>query len=188
VPSAYEELRSLPGVGDYTAAAVQAFAYGRRAVVLDTNVRRVLARLVAGEALPRPSVTAAERAGAEAVLPDDDATAATWSVAVMELGALVCTASAPACGSCPVAASCTWVAAGRPAYDGPARSVQRFAGTDRQVRGLLMAVLRETHGPVEKALLDAVWPDEIQRERALDGLVADGLADPRDDGTYALPG
>jgi A/G-specific adenine glycosylase len=188
VPSAYEELRSLPGVGDYTAAAVLAFAYGRRAVVLDTNVRRVLARLLAGEALPRPSVTVAERAAAEAVLPDDDATAATWSVAVMELGALVCTASSPACDVCPVSAQCAWIAAGRPAYDGPTRPVQRFAGTDRQVRGLLLAVLREAHAPVEKALLDAVWPDEIQRERALDGLVADGLAHPQDEGTYSLPG
>jgi A/G-specific adenine glycosylase len=188
VPSAYEELRSLPGVGDYTAAAVLAFAYGRRAVVLDTNVRRVLARLLDGEALPRPSVTVAERSGAEAVLPDDDAVAATWSVAVMELGALVCTASSPGCDACPVSAQCAWIAAGRPAYHGPERKVQRFAGTDRQVRGLLMAVLREAHAPVEKAALDAVWPDQVQRERALDALVADGLADPRDDGTYALPG
>jgi A/G-specific adenine glycosylase len=187
VPSAYEDLRSLPGVGDYTAPAVLAFAHGRRAVVLDTNVRRVLARLLDGAALPRPSVTVAERAGAEAVLPDDHATAATWSVAVMELGALVCTASTPACGRCPVSAQCAWVAAGRPAYDGPERKVQRFAGTDRQVRGRLLAVLRETDGPVTKPELDAVWPDAVQRERALDALVADGLADPLDDGTYALP-
>ena len=187
VPSSYEDLRSLPGVGDYTAAAVLAFAYGRRAVVLDTNVRRVLARLLDGEALARPSVTVAERAGAETVLPDDDATAATWSVAVMELGALVCTATSPTCGTCPVSAQCAWIAAGRPAYDGPERKVQRFAGTDRQVRGRLMAVLREADGPVPKSDLDAVWADEIQRERALDALVADGLADPRDDGTYALP-
>lgn len=188
VPSTYDELRSLPGVGDYTAAAVLAFAYGRRAVVLDTNVRRVLARLLDGSALPGPSVTVAERAAAEAVLPDDDATAALWSVVVMELGALVCTAAAPRCERCPVAERCAWLAAGRPAYDGPARSVQRFAGTDRQVRGLLMAVVRETHGPVAKASLDAVWDDAVQRERALDSLVADGLLDPREDGTYALPG
>jgi A/G-specific adenine glycosylase len=87
-----------------------------------------------------------------------------------------------------VSAQCAWIAAGRPAYDGPTRPVQRFAGTDRQVRGLLLAVLREAHAPVEKALLDAVWPDEIQRERALDGLVADGLAHPQDEGTYSLPG
>ena len=188
VPSAYEDLRSLPGVGDYTAAAVQAFAHGRRAVVLDTNVRRVLARLLDGEQLPRPSVTAAERAGAEAVLPDDDATAATWSVAVMELGALICRASSPSCGACPVAGSCAWLALGRPAYDGPSRRVQQFAGTDRQVRGLLMAVLRESPHPVAKPALDAVWDDPVQRERALDALVADGLVDPHDDGTYALPG
>jgi len=188
VPSTYQDLRSLPGVGDYTAAAVLAFAYGRRAVVLDTNVRRVLARLLDGQALPRPSVSVAERAGADAVLPDPDATAATWSVAVMELGALVCTSTSPACDACPVSAQCAWLAAGRPAYDGPERKAQRFAGTDRQVRGRLMAVLREAHGPVPKSALDAVWDDAVQRERALDALVADGLADPLDDGTYALPG
>jgi A/G-specific adenine glycosylase len=157
-------------------------------VVLDTNVRRVLARVLDGAALPRPSVTVAERAGAESVLPDDDATAALWSVAVMELGALVCTATSPACGCCPVAAQCAWLAAGRPAYDGPARPVQRFAGTDRQVRGLLLAVVREAHGPVAKDSLEAVWDDAVQRERALDSLVADGLLDPLADGTFALPG
>jgi A/G-specific adenine glycosylase len=187
VPSTYAELRTLPGVGDYTAAAVLAFAYGRRAVVLDTNVRRVLARVLDGQQHPRPSVTATERATAEAVLPDDDATAATWSVAVMELGALVCTATSPSCGACPVAAQCAWVAAGRPPYDGPARPVQRFAGTDRQVRGLLLSVLREAHHPVPKPELDAVWADAVQRERALDSLVADGLVDPLPDGRFALP-
>jgi A/G-specific adenine glycosylase len=188
VPTAYDDLRSLPGVGDYTAAAVLAFAYGRRAVVLDTNVRRVLARLLDGAEHPRPSVTAAERALAESVLPDDDPTAAAWSIALMELGALVCTSASPRCSTCPVAASCAWVAAGRPAYDGPARPVQRFAGTDRQVRGLLLAVLRDAHGPVERASLDAVWDDAVQRERALDGLVADGLVDPLPDGRFSLPG
>ncbi len=188
VPSTYADLRSLPGVGDYTAAAVLAFAFGRRAAVLDTNVRRVLARLVDGSASPRPSVSVAERFLAESVLPDEDHTAATWSVAVMELGALVCTAASPRCGVCPVMGSCAWIAAGRPAYDGPARSVQRFAGTDRQVRGLLLTVLREAPGPVSRAALDAVWSERVQRERALDSLVADGLVDPLADGTYALPG
>ncbi len=137
---------------------------------------------------PRPSVTSAERAAADAVLPDDDATAATWSVAVMELGALVCTASAPRCDACPVADRCAWVTAGRPAYDGPPRPVQRFAGTDRQVRGRLLSVLREAHEPVARAALEAVWDDAVQRERALDGLVADGLVDPLPDSRYALPG
>ena len=188
VPSAYDDLRSLPGVGDYTAAAVLAFAYGRRAVVLDTNVRRVLARVLGGAEHPRPSVTVEERRAADAVLPDDDATAAAWSVAVMELGALVCTSAAPRCEACPVRVSCAWVAAGRPPYDGPPRKVQAFAGTDRQVRGRLLAVLRESASPVAKAELDAVWDDAVQRERALDGLVADGLVDPLPDGRYALPG
>ena len=187
VPASYEDLRSLPGVGDYTAAAVLAFAYGRRALVLDTNVRRVLARVLDGAEHPRPSVTVAERAAADAVLPDDDATAATWSVAVMELGALVCTASSPRCEACPLLDRCAWGADGRPAYDGPQRTAQRFAGTDRQVRGLLLSVLRDTHGPVPLAALDAVWADDVQRARALDGLVADGLVDPLPDGRYALP-
>jgi A/G-specific adenine glycosylase len=187
VPSSYDELRSLPGVGDYTAAAVLAFAYRRRAVVLDTNVRRVLARLLDGAEQPRPALTVAERARAESVLPDDDVTAAAWSVALMELGALVCTAAAPRCGACPAAASCAWLAAGRPPYDGPARPVQRFAGTDRQVRGRLMAVLRDAAGPVPKAALDSVWDDAVQRERALDSLVADGLVEPLPRRRYALP-
>jgi A/G-specific adenine glycosylase len=188
VPSTYDDLRSLPGVGDYTAAAVLAFAHGRRAVVLDTNVRRVLARAVGGAALPRPAVTRAERDLAESVLPDADEVAARWSVAVMELGALVCTAADPSCDRCPLAAQCAWLAAGRPAYDGPAHPVQRFAGTDRQVRGLLLSVLRESDGPVAKARLDAVWADDVQRERALDSLVADGLVDPVSEGRYRLPG
>ena len=188
VPSEPEQLRSLPGVGDYTAAALQSFAFGRRAVVLDTNVRRVLARLLTGTEHPRPTINASERALAASVLPDLDGEAALWSVAVMELGALVCTASSPRCEACPVRTSCTWVALGRPAYDGPERPVQKFAGTDRQVRGRLMAVLREAPGAVDKALLDAVWDDAVQRERALDGLVADGLVEVLDGGRYRLPG
>ena len=187
VPTTYEDLRSLPGVGDYTAAAVLAFAYGRRSVVLDTNVRRALARLLEGKALAGPSVTKAERRRAEEVLPDDEATAALWSVALMELGALVCTATSPSCTACPVATMCTWLASGRPAHDGPIRAAQPFAGTDRQVRGLIMAVVRDAETPVAKASLDAVWPDPMQRERALDSLVVDGLVDPLPDGTYGLP-
>lgn len=188
VPDGYEELRALPGVGDYTAAAVLAFGYGRRAVVLDTNVRRVLARAAQGQERPGPSVTVAERRAADALLPRDDADAARWSVAVMELGALVCTATGPACDRCPVRTRCAWRAAGRPAYDGPVRPAQRFAGTDRQVRGRLMAVLREHAGPVRKPLLDAVWSDPVQRERALDALLDDRLVELTADGRYALPG
>jgi A/G-specific adenine glycosylase len=186
VPSSVDELLALPGVGAYTARAVAAFAYGQRVPVVDTNVRRVVARAVQGDAEPGPPSTARDLAAVAALLPAEDAP--RFSVAVMELGALVCTARAPRCGECPVRAVCAWRLAGCPAYDGPVRRVQGFAGTDRQVRGLLMAVLRDSSGPVPAARLDAVWPDPVQRARALDGLVSDGLVDPVADGEYALPG
>jgi A/G-specific adenine glycosylase len=187
VPDREADLRALPGVGEYTAAAVLAFAFGRRSVVLDTNVRRVLARLVDGQQHPGPSLTAAERARAATLVPDGDAAAARWSAAVMELGALVCTASSPRCGSCPVEDQCAWVRAGRPAYDGPQRRVQRFAGTDRQARGRIMAVLRESEGSVDRPAIEATWDDALQRERALDGLVSDGLVELVGEDRYGLP-
>jgi len=187
VPSSYDDLLALPGIGDYTAAAIATFAYGRRHVVLDTNVRRVLARVATGAELPAASVTKGERVLAADLLPEDEPTAATWSVAVMELGALVCTASSPKCDSCPVADLCAWRRAGHPAYDGPPRRVQTWAGTDRQCRGRLLAVLREAEGEVTAARLDAVWDDDLQRARSLAGLVHDGLVVLTPRGTYALP-
>ena len=187
VPATYDELRALPGIGDYTAAAVAAFAHGRRVAVLDTNVRRVLARAVGGEAGPPVALTRAERERAESVLPDDEATAARWSVAVMELGALLCSARAPRCGSCPLRRECVWLAAGSPPATGPSRRPQAFAGTDRQVRGRLMAVLRATSDPVPRVALDAVWDDSEQRDRALAALVDDGLVVTADGRSYALP-
>ncbi|HWJ81978.1 MAG TPA: A/G-specific adenine glycosylase [Nocardioides sp.] len=186
VPADYDALRALPGIGDYTAAAIATFAHGRRHVVLDINVRRVLARAVSGVEFPARSVTRAERDLGAALLPADPPTAATWSVAVMELGALVCTADRPRCGACPVAASCAWQAAGRPAYDGPPRPVQTYAGTDRQCRGRLLAVLRDAEGAVPPARLDAAWDDADQRRRCLESLLADGLA-VRTDAGIALP-
>lgn len=185
VPGALEDLLALPGVGAYTAAAVSSFAFGGREVVLDTNVRRAFARIVAGEQFPADAVTRAERDLATDLLPVCDAH--RWAAATMELGALVCTARSPRCEECPVADLCRWRAAGYPAYDGPARRGQAWEGTDRQCRGRLMAVLRDATAPVPKASLDLVWPDPMQRERALDGLVADGLVEPLDDGTYVLP-
>lgn len=186
VPETEADLRALPGVGGYTAAAVIAFAHGRRAVVLDTNVRRVLARAFDGVARPAPHLTAAEAQRADTVLPADDATATRWSVALMELGALVCTAAAPRCGACPLADRCAWRTAGMPEDTRPRRR-QAWAGTDRQARGRLMATLRASHGPVGATELAAVWPDADQRERALTGLLSDGLA-VRQDEAYGLPG
>jgi A/G-specific adenine glycosylase len=187
VPSSYDDLLALPGVGDYTAAAIAAFAHGRRHVVLDTNVRRVFARTLAGVEFPAASVTRAERTLAEMVLPDDDVTAATWSVAVMELGALVCAAANPRCGGCPVSDRCAWRAAGHPPYDGPPRKVQTWAGTDRQCRGRLLGVVRDSDGPVHRSRMDAAWSDAAQRERCVESLLADGLLVRSSRQTYALP-
>lgn len=187
VPASYDDLLALPGIGDYTAAAVAAFAYGQRQVVLDTNVRRVLARTVTGTEFPPRSMTRAERDLGAALLPEDTPTAATWSVAVMELGALVCTADRPRCDGCPVTRLCAWQQAGAPAYDGPPRKVQTYAGTDRQCRGRLLAVLRDAHGAVPKTRLDTVWENAEQRERCLVSLVEDGLAAVDADGRYRLP-
>lgn len=193
LPAAEAELLALPGVGTYTAAAVTAFARGRRSVVVDTNVRRVLVRALEGRALPHPHLTTAELRRAAAVVPDDDATSARWNAAVMELGALVCTARAPRCDACPVADRCAWRLAGMPPDEHAAvRRRQGWHGTDRQARGRIMAVLRGASGPVGDADLAAAWPDDAQRERALASLVVDGLAvTTADDGrgaTYSLPG
>ncbi|NLU68100.1 A/G-specific adenine glycosylase [Streptomyces sp. HNM0574] len=187
VPREHAQLLALPGVGEYTAAAVASFAYGQRHPVLDTNVRRVFARAVSGRQYPPNATTAAERKLARALLPEEEETAARWAAATMELGALVCTARSPECGRCPVAQHCAWQLAGAPAHEGPARRTQTYAGTDRQVRGKLLAVLREAVRPVPQAVLDRVWHDPVQRARALDGLVSDGLVEPLADGLYRLP-
>lgn len=187
IPSSLEDLLCLPGVGRYTAAAVAVFAFGRRHAVLDTNVRRVLTRVSCGQQFPGPQPSVAEYRLAESLLPADPAIAARWSVAVMELGALTCTAAKPRCADCPLASQCAWRAAGQPTADTRRRG-QRYDGTDRQCRGRLLAVLRDSATPVPLSRFDAAWPDDSQRARALDALVADGLVDPLPDGTFALPG
>ena len=187
VPDDHAALLALPGVGTYTAAAIASFAFGQRHAVVDTNVRRVLARALTGVAQPTISPTAADQQLAATALPADDATAAQWAVASMELGALICTARTPRCDDCPIVDRCAWVLAGSPPYNGPPRKGQTYEGTDRQVRGRLLAVLRAERGTVPKRALDACWPVQTQRERALDGLVADGLVAPLPRGRYRLP-
>ncbi len=187
VPSDYDDLIALPGVGDYTAAAVASFAFRRRHLVLDTNVRRVLARTVGGVEFPGTAVTRAERDRAAKLLPDDGPTAAAWAVATMELGATVCVAAAPRCADCPVGDLCAWRAAGYPAYDGPPRRGQAYDGTDRQCRGRLLGVLRDSDGPVHRSRLDVAWPPAEQRERCLRWLVDDGLVAQVSEDVFALP-
>jgi len=186
VPSDVDTLLALPGVGAYTARAVAVFGYGRRAAVVDTNVRRVVARAVHGAADPGPPSTTRDLSDVDLLLPA--AGAARFSAALMELGAVLCTARSPRCPGCPLAAECAWVRAGRPASTGPAQLTQRFAGTDRQVRGRLLDVLRDAADPVTRVDLDVVWSDAVQRDRCLDSLLVDGLVEQTTDGRFALPG
>jgi len=186
VPDDVAALEALPGVGSYTARAVACFGYGQPQPVVDTNVRRVVARLVHGRA-EAANARAADLADIAALAPPDPGRAARFSVAAMELGALVCVAGTPRCPACPVRDRCAWVRAGSPPHDGPARRVQKFAGTDRQVRGRLLDVLRAAQAPVEAAALDTAWDDAAQRSRCLDSLLVDGLVEQTEDGRFTLP-
>lgn len=177
VPGDVDALLRLPGVGEYTARAVAAFAFRQRVPVVDTNVRRVLVRTVRGRDEPREPATARDRTELSTLLPDDPERSARFSAAVMELGALICTARSPDCDRCPLRDGCAWWHAGRP--EGVARrAVQTWHGTDRQVRGRMMALLRGADHPVTAASLLAVTDDGEQARRCLSGLLADGLAAP----------
>jgi A/G-specific adenine glycosylase len=187
VPDDVEVLLTLPGVGSYTARAVACFAYRQPVPVVDTNVRRVVARVAHGKADAGSASAVRDHADVSALLPKDS-TAHTFSAALMELGATVCTARTPKCGLCPLSV-CRWREAGFPPPEGPARRPQAYAGTDRQVRGRLLDVLRGNDLPVTRAQLDVAWPtDTVQRDRALDSLLADGLVAKTSDGRYALAG
>ncbi len=213
VPSSYDALLGLPGVGTYTAAAIASFAFDLSATVIDTNIRRVHARALSGKALPSQSLTAAETRLATELMPEEsgDISQRQWNAAVMELGALVCTARSPKCEACPLLDVCAWVAAGRPEPDYVPKG-QAWAGTDRQVRGAIMAVLRGASDPVARGLLldapvdlqfsqrtttDATEASALRKlhrlnapaeqlERSLEGLLKDGLAAQHDD-HIALP-
>jgi A/G-specific adenine glycosylase len=187
VPNDIEALLALPGIGDYTARAVAAFAYGGRHPVVDTNIRRVLARAVAGQGEPAPPSTKRDLAAMNAVLPDDAAEARAFNAGMMELGALVCTARSPRCDVCPLRNICAWRSAGYPPYAGARKPAQKkYEGSDRHVRGLIMRELRGSHIPVTDAEIEPLWADAIQRDRALASLVSDGLA-VRTEGGYLLP-
>jgi len=174
VPADPEVLRGLPGIGDYTAAAIASFGYRRRAAVVDTNVRRLQARLDLAEG-ETSSTTRADKERALRWMPLDAADACRWAAASMELGALVCTARSPACEACPVSGDCAWLAAGRPTSSAP-RRVQPWQGTDRQCRGVLLAALREQRGGLQLEPLLSHWrEDPDQAERCLQSLLDDEL-------------
>lgn len=189
VPDDVDALLALPGIGDYTARAIAVFAYGRRHPVVDTNVRRVIARAVDGAAEPGPPRTKSDLAAMAALLPEPLADAAAFNAGMMELGAIVCTARSPRCDVCPIRDLCRWRANGYPEHTGPVKARQkRFEGSDRQVRGLILAELRAAHAPVTAAEIETLWTDAEQRNRALAGLLDDGLATGGPDEGYLLPG
>ncbi|MEW1834331.1 A/G-specific adenine glycosylase [Microbacterium sp. NPDC079995] len=177
VPRDVDALLTLTGIGDYTARAVAVFAYADRHPVVDTNTRRVLARAVDGRSQPGPPARA-DLAAMTAILPDDDAQAAIVNAAAMELGAVVCTARSPRCEACPLTDLCAWRAAGYPDTGDGRRKQARYEGSDRQARGAIMKVLRDAEGhPVPADEVAPEWPDPVQRDRAIDSLIADGLVE-----------
>jgi A/G-specific adenine glycosylase len=187
VPRDVDHLLALTGIGDYTARAVAAFAYGDRHPVVDTNTRRVLARAIDGRSQPGPP-SRHDLAAMEALLPDDIRAAAVVNAAAMELGATVCVARVPRCEACPVAAQCAWRAAGYPDTGDTRRRQARYEGSDRQARGAVLKILRDAAAhavPLAEVVPD--WPDAGQRDRAIDSLIADGLAEASD-GLLRLPG
>jgi len=186
VPRDVDALLALSGIGDYTARAVSVFAYGDRHPVVDTNTRRVLARAVEGRAHPA-SPSRRDLLLMESLLPSGDADSAVFNAAAMELGATVCTARSPQCEICPLLGDCAWVAEGRPDTGDARRRQAAFEGSDRQARGAVLRVLRGAGADgvaLETVLPD--WPDPVQRDRAIDSLIADGLAEAAD-GALSLP-
>ncbi len=186
VPRDVDALLALSGIGDYTARAVAVFAYGERHPVVDTNTRRVLARAVDGRSQPGPPSTR-DLAAMEAILPPDAAASALVDAAAMELGATVCTARSPRCDACPIADRCAWRMAGYPDTGDERRRQARYEGSDRQARGAVLRTLRDAASPaVPLDIVIADWPDALQRDRAIDSLIADGLAEAAD-GMLRLP-
>lgn len=180
VPDTVPELLALPGIGEYTARAVACFAYGQNVAVVDTNVRRVHARVVLG--LENQAARKSEIADVVKLLPRTEGP--VFSEGFIELGALVCKTT-PLCHACPLT-DCLWRERGYPKTFEKKKS-QRFEGTDRQVRGKIMRALREAEGPLPQSAIDVVWPDAAQRSRALGSLLADGLLEQNDLGYFHLP-
>lgn len=175
VPSDVDALESLPGIGSYTARAVASFAFAQRVPVVDTNIRRVLARAVLGIAEPEPPRNRADMDLMESVLPTKAAESVAVNAGVMELGAVFCTARTPNCAECPIAEHCAWALAGFPANEGRTRTPQaKYEGSVRQARGAILALAR-ANSHITRTRIAAAVPDAAKRDRALEGLLTDGL-------------
>ena len=183
VPDSEEVLRSLPGIGDYTAAAISAFAFGANTLVMDVNIRRVLVRVLDGKEHPTSSPTVRERESRLAILPRRNAD--NWAAATMELGALICTSKNPSCNDCPIISQCKWRKNGYPQSE-LVRKSQDWHGTDRKCRGTIVQALRENESLTASAI-KKLWPDESQVEKALETLLADNLIEEHSRSRFRLP-
>ena len=183
LPRTEIELRKLPGIGEYTAAAIIAFAFKESSLVLDINIRRLFSRLYRGEEMPTSAPTKAERVEYAAYIPSKGAH--IWAAATMELGALVCTAKKPLCGRCPVADKCQWRSLDYPSTD-RAKRTQSWHGTDRQCRGTIVQALRD-NPKLSKRELNLLWDVPSQVEKAILTLLDDGLITEQRKGIFSLP-
>jgi len=183
VPENEIALRALPGIGEYTAAAIVAFAFKERSLVLDVNIRRLFARAIDGIEVPKPSVTKDERKSRAELIPRKDPH--LWAAATMELGALVCSAQNPKCQICPIAEQCKWRSLDFPKSDQKKRT-QAWHGTDRQCRGVIVQALRENKVLTEKEIRK-LWHVDSQVEKALSSLMKDELITSPKRNSYSLP-
>jgi A/G-specific adenine glycosylase len=183
VPESEEVLRSLPGIGDYTAAAISAFAFGANTLVMDVNIRRVLVRVLDGKEHPTSSPTVRERESRLAILPRHNAD--NWAAATMELGALICTSKNPSCNDCPIISQCRWRKNGYPQSE-LVRKSQDWHGTDRKCRGTIVQALRENESLTLSAI-KKLWPEESQVEKALETLLTDHLIEEHTRSRFRLP-
>ena len=183
VPTTQDELRELPGIGEYTSAAIIAFAFEGRSLVLDINIRRFFARLIDGVEVPTSAPTNAERRSREELIPDKNPH--IWAAATMELGALICTAKKPLCGQCPVADLCIWRSLDYPLSDQPKRT-QMWHGTDRQCRGVIVQALRDNPSLHKREIMQ-LWDVPSQVEKALLTLLEDGLLVEQKGQRFSLP-
>ena len=183
VPADELTLQLLPGIGHYTAAAIAAFAYKKRTLVMDVNIRRVLTRVIDGVEHPKLTSTSVENASRQTLVPEKDAH--VWAAATMELGAIVCTSQNPKCELCPVISACNWRKNGYPKSD-LIRKSQEWNGTDRKCRGTIVQALRESESLTESAI-QKLWPDHSQVEKALETLIGDHLIEKLSRSRYRLP-
>ncbi len=182
-PRDLEGLLELPGVGQYTARALRAFAFELDSAVIDTNIARVYARVI-GEPLRQKRVQDV----ADSATPRGDAW--VWNQCMIDLGAVLCRPRSPSCHDCPVQVQCVWQGSESPdpaiGSSGVSARQPRFEGSDRQARGRLMKAL--TLGPVSRShLVEVMGRDSDTAERLANDLVREGLCST-DRLTIRLPG